>query len=181
MKKSTFVLVLVGVLIVSFSTTFAAFKFTDEAGFASWFKSAVMGMSQQGIMQGYPDGTFKPENAVNRAELAVMFDRFEKQMIAERRTSFEAGIEAVLISYDNLANQAVDHKVWVAMADAGYRKLSVKPDLTDFVVVKDAKLPKGYTLYEYRNIVSEYYLNYKGERIDGDVSNEVDEWFGLFY
>lgn len=54
--------------------------FTDEGSFDPWFKSAVNKMQNEGIMTGYPDGSFKPMNDVNRAELAVMFDRFATLM-----------------------------------------------------------------------------------------------------
>lgn len=42
----------------------------------SWYTEAVYNLYNAGIIQGYDDGTFKPTNNVNRAELAVILDRF---------------------------------------------------------------------------------------------------------
>ena len=42
----------------------------------SWFNAAVSTLSNAGIINGYPDGTFRPDEPVTRAEYAVMFSRF---------------------------------------------------------------------------------------------------------
>ena len=37
-----------------------------------WYRTAVEYMSAEGRIQGYPDGTFRPDREVTRAEAAVM-------------------------------------------------------------------------------------------------------------
>ena len=45
-----------------------------------WYTEAVNGLAARGIVNGYPDGTFKPEQTATRAEVAVMLYRaLEKQ------------------------------------------------------------------------------------------------------
>ena len=45
-----------------------------------WFYDAVSAMSKMGIVQGYQDGTFGPDNSITRAELATIAARFARQM-----------------------------------------------------------------------------------------------------
>lgn len=50
---------------------------TPSSGFADvdqsfWAYTAIDNLAQMGIINGYPDGTFKPENPVTRAEFAKM-------------------------------------------------------------------------------------------------------------
>lgn len=40
-----------------------------------WAYADIVAVQRAGIMTGYPDGTFRPNQAVSRAELAVIFDR----------------------------------------------------------------------------------------------------------
>ena len=50
---------------------------TDYAGSIEW-------MNENGVIQGYPDGTFKPDKCVNRAEfLKMMYLSFEENIIVE--------------------------------------------------------------------------------------------------
>ncbi|MDO8648200.1 MAG: S-layer homology domain-containing protein [Candidatus Peregrinibacteria bacterium] len=53
----------------------SAAAFTDTG--LSWYDPEIAALRLRGIIQGYPDGTFKPKNVVNRAELVktVMGDR----------------------------------------------------------------------------------------------------------
>ncbi|NLG32632.1 MAG: hypothetical protein GX550_03845 [Syntrophomonadaceae bacterium] len=46
-----------------------AFKDVPEA---YWAYRQISELAKAGVLRGYPDGTFKPENPVNRAEFAVM-------------------------------------------------------------------------------------------------------------
>jgi len=45
--------------------------FPDTVG--NKYESAICGLAKAGLIQGYPDGTFKPTNNVNRAEGAKLF------------------------------------------------------------------------------------------------------------
>lgn len=67
---------LLGVLVGSVPTAFAlsSLLFSDIPS-PSWYTQAVQNLAEKGIVQGYDDGTFRPENTVNRAEMAVMMDR----------------------------------------------------------------------------------------------------------
>lgn len=45
-------------------------KFSDIQ--THWARSFIEGLAQRGIVRGFPDGSFRPEQGVNRAEFAVM-------------------------------------------------------------------------------------------------------------
>jgi hypothetical protein len=60
-------------------------KFTDIPA-KHWAEGAVNRMVAEGVVNGYPDGTFRGNNTVNRYEVTSMFDR----LIASKRF---AGIE----------------------------------------------------------------------------------------
>lgn len=77
--KKTLLLILCGVLIGS-SVTFATGKFFPDVPVNSFYSDAVINLSEKGIINGYPDGTFGPGNTVNRAELAVILDRMLEYM-----------------------------------------------------------------------------------------------------
>ena len=51
-------------------------KFTDHDQIAGWAKQAVAQVSAAEIIQGYPDGTFAPQQIVTRAEAAAILKRF---------------------------------------------------------------------------------------------------------
>lgn len=41
-----------------------------------WAKASIEWAKERGLIKGYPDGSFKPNQAVTRAEMCVMFERF---------------------------------------------------------------------------------------------------------
>ena len=49
--------------------------FSDVAENA-WYKNYVNCLAAQGILDGYPDGTFRPENTVTRAEIIAMICKY---------------------------------------------------------------------------------------------------------
>ena len=73
--KKIISLVVLGVLAGSISTVFALSTLFSDVSANSWYSSAVSSLAEKGIIKGYEDNTFRPENNVNRAELAVMLDR----------------------------------------------------------------------------------------------------------
>ncbi len=50
-------------------------KYTDGADENSHYSMAIREMSARGVLKGFPDGTFKPEKELSRAEMAVIFRR----------------------------------------------------------------------------------------------------------
>jgi len=77
--KKTLSFVLAGVILGS-SVTFAATKVFPDVTEEIWYKSAAESMAERGIIKGHPDGTFRPESNVTRAELAVILERLIKHM-----------------------------------------------------------------------------------------------------
>ena len=73
--KKTISLVVLGVLAGFISTVFALSTLFSDVPANSWYSSAVSSLAEKGIIKGYEDNTFRPENNVNRAELAVRLDR----------------------------------------------------------------------------------------------------------
>ena len=43
-----------------------------------WYAQAVAWAAEQGVVKGYGDGTFKPNGAITREEIAIMFCRYAK-------------------------------------------------------------------------------------------------------
>lgn len=41
-----------------------------------WAAASIEWAKERGLVKGYPDGSFKPNQAVTRAEMCVMFERF---------------------------------------------------------------------------------------------------------
>ncbi|MFN7161091.1 MAG: S-layer homology domain-containing protein [Candidatus Gracilibacteria bacterium] len=77
MKKN--ILLTLGVISI-FSITgiavAATSSFSDQGSFSDWFKPSVEKLAYNDVIKGYPDGSFRANNQVSRAELAVILDRF---------------------------------------------------------------------------------------------------------
>lgn len=57
------------------SKTDVADKFTDAADIAGWAKGKIAAVTTAKIMSGYPDGSFKANNPITRAEAVVAVDK----------------------------------------------------------------------------------------------------------
>ncbi len=81
MKKSKGILALMVITVVLLSTliplqAFAAVKLSDIAG--SWAEKEITAWVDKGFINGYPDGTFKPNNNITRAEFVALVNRVFK-------------------------------------------------------------------------------------------------------
>lgn len=65
-----------GALIASAFTVSAINYFNDDADIPAWASEAIYNLRTQGLVSGYPDNTFKPNNNITRAEMAVIMNRF---------------------------------------------------------------------------------------------------------
>ena len=55
--------------------------FTDLT--ANWYKKAVEWAAANGIVKGYPDGTFRPDEAITREQIATILYRFDEASKAD--------------------------------------------------------------------------------------------------
>ena len=205
---------LIGAFLLTVATTYAAATtFTDEATFASWYKDAVKHMQDAGVVTGYADGSFKPDQSVTRGELSLMLDRYGEKVVdpkvkeasggmteamvdekikayfdEHRKDYFDAYIDDVISNINKFADQDIDYKTFVIMAESGVRRLSKAPT-GEMNLIDEATLPAGYMLYQEKvdeNMADPYdppyYLNYKGELIDpiDGTPVAVDRWYGPF-
>lgn len=72
-------------------SAFAANPFSDVST-SDWAYQAVESLSQQGIVEGYPDGTFKGQQNITRYEMAQIIARMmanEDQYNAEQRATID--------------------------------------------------------------------------------------------
>ncbi|MDI6631297.1 MAG: S-layer homology domain-containing protein [Bacillota bacterium] len=60
-----------------------ALAFSDTEN--HWAKSAVNWAAERGLVKGYSDGSFKPDKAVSRAEVAQMFQNYQNWRELARR------------------------------------------------------------------------------------------------
>ena len=61
--------VVMGIVVaVSLTPPVSAADITRDVPFVHWAYDAVQKLVDVGVIQGYPDGTFKPGQTVNRAE-----------------------------------------------------------------------------------------------------------------
>ena len=69
--KKQFATILAATAVLGVTTAFAANPFSDVTP-DSWAYQAVSQLAQSGIVNGYPDGTFKGQNTITRYEMAQM-------------------------------------------------------------------------------------------------------------
>jgi S1-C subfamily serine protease len=91
-----------------FLITFLIFVFLSVSAFASgkfmdvttdhWAYQPIQAATSTGVMDGYPDGTFKPESPVTRAELAQVIYKLERRAADASDTQIINSITSVLPS-----------------------------------------------------------------------------------
>ena len=71
----------------------AAISFNDVKG-TEWYASYIPCAVYFGVINGYPDGTFRGNESVTRAEFAAMFDKAERQLWDKEYIDREGGLSA---------------------------------------------------------------------------------------
>lgn len=106
MKKALVIAVAVAVALTAGVSAYAANPFSDVTP-DDWAYQAISDLSDQGVVEGYPDGTFKGERNMTRYELAQIIARLmarEDQLNSKQR----ATLDKLSSEYaDELANLGV--------------------------------------------------------------------------
>ena len=112
------VLIVLLILMTFFSVTASAESPSDITG--HWAKEEILNWQSKGLMTGYADGSFKPDNPVTRAEFMTLVNR---------AFGFKAKAQ---ISFSDVLNEAWYHDEIAKAVAAGYIKGyedgSIKPD-----------------------------------------------------
>ena len=161
-------------------SAYAANPFSDVSP-DDWAYQAVSDLSDQGVVEGYPDGTFKGERNMTRYELAQVIARLmarEDQLNAEQKATLDklAGEYA-----DELANLGVrvsnlEKKVgnisWSGDARMRYQDKSNDTDNWDGRMRIVAKAAVNDSTYAQARFVSE--MNFKDSK---DANTYADQLF----
>ena len=121
-------------------SAYAANPFSDVST-SDWAYQAISDLSDQGIVEGYPDGTFKGQQNMTRYELAQIIARLmakEDQLNAEQKATV-----------DKLAAQYADE-----LANLGVRVANVEKKLGNVSFTGDARLKyqnKDHKSYKFDN------------------------------
>ena len=80
-------------------------RFTDVAD-GAWYHQAVTWAAEQSIVNGYPDGTFKPDRAITRQEFATML------YLREGKPAVSGSLRDAFADGDTVAAWAQDAVLW---------------------------------------------------------------------
>jgi len=155
-------------------TTSNSFSDVDKE---DWYNNAVSVIAKMGIITGYPDGTFKPNQTITRAEVATIAARFARQM-GLAATTQKAFNDVV----GNWAEEDIAHAASVGWTN-GYPDGTFKPgnSLTraEFMTIVNRMLERApETEPDIINTEQEAHPNEKWLRIWSDNS-DVTAWYYL--
>jgi hypothetical protein len=77
-RRLLFIVVPLVLVLCGAGGAFAATSFTDIAGHTH--EQSILNMADRGITQGYPDGTFRPDDPVTRGQMMTFLDRYTSGM-----------------------------------------------------------------------------------------------------
>jgi|GEM_PF-1710247 len=162
--------------------------FVDQNKFADWNSSAIDHLQKEGIVKGYGDGSFKPDNNVTRAEMAVMMDRMYARLVGKMGKTLE--------NYEDLKNLAFTDngmgkntaKIALAMGMSHLSETKFDPNAKENKVNCDKltgkNIPINYEIYECASLpTSIYYVHEFGNVVvpEGDGGTvDLNSWYGPF-
>ena len=117
MKKLLFITILV--LVFSLSFSFAASKFADVNG--TKYETAVTKLNNSGIIDGFTDGSFRPQNSVTRAQLCkLLVEALDLKKTSNVVVTQFKDVESSNWFYDYV-KVAVDNGVVIGYTDGTFR------------------------------------------------------------
>lgn len=123
-------------------------NYIDAAKIQNWSKESVGAVSKAGIMSGYQDKTFGPQNSITRAEALVTLDRAMKYdpPVAPKDPTEEVSVTGVKLDKTSVSvkeGNTVQLKATVEPEDATNKKIKWSSSDKDVATVDDNGLVKG--------------------------------------
>lgn len=90
-------------------------RFTDEAKISDWAVKSIQALTSQNLISGNPDGSFRPQGTLTRAELVTMLDNITTHLIAQPGTYTQSIAGNVLINTKGvtLKNMTIDGNLYL--------------------------------------------------------------------
>ena len=153
--KKQFATILAATAVLGVTTAFAANPFSDVTP-DSWAYQAVSQLAQSGIVNGYPDGTFKGQQNITRYEMAQMV---AKALVRQDRVDAEQN--AII---NRLANEFS-----AELNNLGVRVSTLENKVGSFKFTGDARLK-----YEGKNDARDSKFDYRGRvQFEGTVNDNT--------
>lgn len=134
MKKTFLPIVLVIALLLSQISVFAFSDMNEER--LSWAKTAVNEMAEAGLIKGYEDGSFRPDNSVTKQETLILLSR----LVGYTQNSSEKYIKIAEDIYaDTLASYSTPYKSEISYLL--YKGILTADDLALYVADTEATQP----------------------------------------
>ncbi|MBE0450833.1 MAG: DUF3494 domain-containing protein [Clostridia bacterium] len=127
--------------------------FTDAALIAEWGKDAIIAVSEKNIMIGYPDGSFRPDNQITRAEAILAITNsfnFSEMIVDETVAPVELGLAGnfVILSKTGIStipNSSITGDIGVSpIVATGITGFSLTADATNVFSTSDQVIGKIY-------------------------------------
>lgn len=153
-------------------------EYTDIKG--HWAEETIKAMTREGLLEGYSDNTFRPDNKVTRAEFITTINRVmvlnRDNYIKERVLNPVLNLHESDWYFYNLADFANEHSVYeilyvfedldynkpISREEAAYlltTKLDLLFDVSDFVDIKNSKFKEEITTAKVNNLMIGYTNN----------------------
>lgn len=113
MKKIIIVSALINLLVTGTALALVQIKQFSDVDKGSYYSSAVDNMVNKGVIKGYYDGLFHPNDNINRAQAVTMFDRYDQNL---KNTELEYLKTMVCTGFNEDTGSYPDYK-------AAYQKL----------------------------------------------------------
>lgn len=87
------------------SANFTTYNAYTDVSADKWYNNPISTMSRLGIIKGYPDGTFRPNDPITRAEFAAIAARFDEHKAAKLASFTDIyghwAISEISLAYEN--------------------------------------------------------------------------------
>jgi len=121
--KKLLKLMLSAIVVLSTAAVTMAFQFPDVPK-DHWAASQIDILSEQGVIVGYPDGTFKPDDNVTRAEFASM----SIKALGQQNTVVAQPVKFSDITHDYWAYDAIQKALYFDLISAPKAGEAFRPD-----------------------------------------------------
>ena len=87
------------------SANFTTYNAYTDVSVGKWYNNPISTMSRLGIIKGYPDGTFRPNDPITRAEFAAIAARFDEHKAAKLASFTDIyghwAVSEISLAYEN--------------------------------------------------------------------------------